>query len=278
MIGTKSFYYIISGCFGIIKNPAFNVSIKLIFLCDYFILLIKLFLTYFFKKKYTSVYIKAFRLKITFPSYYTFFYIFNEIFCIGVYPKEKDVITYFDIGANIGISILWYRLFNPNMKIVAFEPDVNNLYYLKQNLKLNHIENVTIYPVCLANKVGEADFYLVDDPIQNLNSGLVLNRKFLPYSIKKVKVDKLSKYITKDKISLIKMDVEGAEYDIFKDLISSNKIRLINKIIFEAHYYNKQQIIGYKKYSKKLQSIGKLTSFKNSEFTTANYFQKNLMV
>jgi len=205
----KGSYYILLGLIGIIKNKEFNRKTKLLFIIDYLGLLIKLIKVFLFKAQYSSVSIKAFNLKIYFKRFYSFFYIFNEVFCIGVYPVIYKLVTYIDAGAYIGISILWYHLFNPQLEIIAFEPNKENVFYLKKNLEVNYVKNVEINQICLGNKTGRSSFYLVDDPIQSLNSGLVLNRPYLPYSILKVKTDKLSKFIHK-KISLLKMDVEGA--------------------------------------------------------------------
>lgn len=271
---TKGIYYIVLGFIGIIKNKEFSFKTKCIFIIDYVVLLIKLMKVFLFKTKYVYVKIKAFDITIYFKRFYSFFYIFNEVFCMGVYPATYKLHTYIDAGAYIGISILWFHVFNPKLEIIAFEPNKENLFYLKKNLRVNHVKNVTVYQTCLVDKNGKAPFYLVDDPIQNLDSGLILNRPYLPYSTFEVKTNKLSRFVHKQ-ISLLKMDVEGAEYDILKDLFASKKINLIANIYFEAHYYTNKQINGYKKFSKKLRSIGNLTAYVNTEYSTANYYCRN---
>lgn len=268
----KGIHYIIFAFWGIITKRGFSIKVRLLLLVDYINLLVKLTSTVLFKTKYQYVTIRAFGLKIYFYSFYTFFFLFSEIFCMGVYSVLENVNSFVDIGANIGLSILWYSLFNHHSKIIAFEPNQEYIKYLKKNLRVNHIKNVTIYPLCLSNKKGVSKFYLIDHFIQSLNSGLALNRK-LPYRVMKVKTDLLSNYIDKP-VSLIKIDVEGAEYDILEDLFSTKKINLVDNIVYEAHFCTRYQISGYKRTIKKLSRLGHVDSQIISELTRVNYFKK----
>jgi len=272
MLLVKIIYYIYHGLLGIIKNKQFKTKTKLILLFDYFNLLLKLVKATLLKTKYNFVKIRAFNLILYFDSIYTFFYVFNEIFCMVVYPPIKNVKLYIDVGANIGISILWNRLFNPNCSVLAFEPNAKYFEYLKKNLKINNIKGVKIYPLCISNKTGNAKFYLINDIIQSLNSGLILNRN-LPHKIIDVRTDRLSRYINQS-VSLLKMDVEGAEYDILEDLFNTGKIKFIEKIIYEAHFYNPYEISGYKKTLRQLETIGRVKSKIITEYGRANYFER----
>jgi len=75
----------------------------------------------------------------------------------------------------MGLSILWYKFFNPQLKIVAFEPDRYSFRYLIKNLETNLITNTKLYNLALSDKKGETNFYTIIDDIQNLDSGLTLN-------------------------------------------------------------------------------------------------------
>ena len=51
-----------------------------------------------------------------------------------------------------------------------------------------------------------------------------------------VKVDKLSNYI-KQKVDLLKIDIEGAEIDVLTDLFRSKKLNLVENMIIEYHHH-----------------------------------------
>jgi len=52
----------------------------------------------------------------------------------------------------------------------------------------------------------------------------------------KVKTVRLSNYIDR-KIDLLKLDVEGAEHQVFQDLNESKKLRMISNMIIEYHHH-----------------------------------------
>ncbi len=69
-------------------------------------------------------------------------------------PAEKN---FLDIGANIGyFSCLMGKLAGPSGKVLAVEPESGNLVLLKQNLKLNGIENVAVHTCALGAQSGSA--------------------------------------------------------------------------------------------------------------------------
>lgn len=259
------------GLNGIFFNKYLNIRKKYFLFFDYVRLLLILICVYFFKKKVTSVKIHSFNYKIFFKNYITFFYTFNEIFCKCVYRPIK-ISTFFDLGANIGLSILWYKFFNPQLKIVAFEPDRYSFKYLIKNLETNGITNTKLYNLALSNEKGETNFYAIIDDIQNLDSGLTLNQN-LPYETYKVSTNRLSSFIV-DKIDLLKMDIEGSEYQVFDDMFKNKKINYFNNIIFEAHFFNLEQKNKLKNIVEELIKIGKVECLENSKITKIFFYEK----
>lgn len=257
---------------GILTNKHLKKNQKFFLLIDYFKLIGQLFLVYFFGKKISVIKINSFKYTIYFENYITFFYIFNEIFCKEVYNPFL-IKNYYDLGANIGLSVLWYKFFNPSLDIHSFEPNPKIYKYLIKNIKRNHLTNVFTYSVALSDKKGTSKFYAIKDNIQCLDSGLVLNQK-LPYKSFDVKTEKLSGYINK-KIDLLKIDIEGGEYKVFKDLFATKKIKYIKKIIFEAHFFNQQEKEILKKLIIKLQKIGYIKQLENSSYTKVYSFYSN---
>ena len=268
----KTLVNVYQGIKGILISKYLSPQLKGRLLVDYFRLTLILAKIFFLKAKINQVTIKSFNYKINFDNFITFFYLFNEIFCKGVYiPLQIN--TLYDVGANIGLVTLWYKFFNPHLKVLAFEPVKENYEYLLKNLKDNHINNVRTYKMALSDKKGTADFFVISDDIQSLDSGLVLNQN-LPHYVFKTKVAKLSDFIKNGQAKLVKIDVEGAEINIFRDLFKSGKIKLVKNIIFESHFFNEKQKREMTKVFVKLRQKGTLATITNSRFTNISYYQK----
>lgn len=113
----------------------------------------------------------------------------------------------FDIGANVGLYSL---LFSKRAKSVySFEPFPRNIYYLKRNLFLNKIINVNVIPYAVSNVDGFSNF----EEGENFSTGKLDFKGNL-----KVKTMRLDTFIKLNNIDpdLIKIDVEGAEYDVLR--------------------------------------------------------------
>lgn len=179
-------------------------------------------------------------------------YLFSKYVTMAIYNfcKKDDVI--FDIGANIGsISIPCAKWF----KVYSFEPFTLNFNALKYNVEVNNLSN----NVVLFNKaVGHQNM------ITNLSTTISDNKekkkvnddeKFNFGAIQLGHSGEETEMITLDslmddvkKVSLIKVDVEGAEPLVFygaKNIIA----RDLPIIIFEK---NKQNITDEMKTSMKL--------------------------
>jgi FkbM family methyltransferase len=69
--------------------------------------------------------------------------------------------TFVDVGANYGLYSILGALWNPNLRVVAFEPVPQIHQALARNVSLNHLEQrVSTLQLALADRAGEATFYL----------------------------------------------------------------------------------------------------------------------
>lgn len=125
-----------------------------------------------------------------------------------------------DIGANEGKILQWMIEISPNGKHIAFEP-IPSLY---DNLKLKYESNALILNIALSDQQSVSQFnYVTSDPAL---SGL-LKRAYPNYHHEKqiaVNTDILDNLIDiNQKISLIKMDVEGGEWHVLQGAINTIK-------------------------------------------------------
>lgn len=151
--------------------------------------------------------------------------------CINLYKtliNENDII--FDIGGNIGLySLVGCSEVGKNGHIYTFEPAPFHCESIKNNAAINGIENITINQMALSDKVGNSKLSLP----KNSNSG--------GYTIANLDSDEgkniatevfmttLDQYVYENsinlnKLSLIKMDIEGAEMLALKGMTETLKI------------------------------------------------------
>jgi Met-10+ like-protein len=69
----------------------------------------------------------------------------------------------FDLGAHVGFyTLLAAVLVGPRGKVYAFEPMPDNIYFLKEHLRLNRITNLTVIDRAVSDSSGVATF--VEEP------------------------------------------------------------------------------------------------------------------
>lgn len=121
-----------------------------------------------------------------------------------------------DIGANIGYyTLLFSSLVGNSGTVFSFEPAPDNYKLLQQNITANKIKNTKSRNVAISDFNGKTKLYLSAS-----NSGCH-KITFMPNS-KSVDIDVIT--LNYDDISLIKIDVEGAELDVLHGIES-----IINK-------------------------------------------------
>ena len=131
-----------------------------------------------------------------------------------------------DCGANIGISVLNYKRKYPGSKIIAFEPDPNILPVLKNNIALNNAHEVKIVDAAVWIKKGTSRFFCEGADGSKLFSG-----ENSPGTITVNTID-LADYINQP-VDLIKMDIEGAEFEVISHL--KEKMHFVQNFLIECH-------------------------------------------
>ena len=67
--------------------------------------------------------------------------------------EGDNKITFWDIGANIGIYSIYAALSHKNIQIISFEPSTSNLRVLSQNISKNNLsQKINICQFALTNQ------------------------------------------------------------------------------------------------------------------------------
>ncbi len=130
-----------------------------------------------------------------------------------------------DCGANIGAFSLFAGKKYPHAKLTCFEPDPDNLRVLKLNLSKNGIA-AEIRECGVWSKSGTLYYH----PASSI-TGLVSEEKSdFPIPVAKV--------VLQSQMSWVKLDVEGAEYEVIPDLLQRTpKPKFLS---IELHFFNKK--------------------------------------
>jgi len=157
-----------------------------------------------------------------------------------------------DIGACTGLFIEHYRsTVSSDLTVDAFEPLPANAAALRKTYA--NQPNVVIHESAVAGHNGNAKLYLKRDQRKlfnflprarynyagNAGSSLAANKSNVSNLIfTTVRTTKLSTFLTDQPnryVDVLKIDAEGSEYDILRDVLDNDLHKRIGKIYFEDH-------------------------------------------
>jgi FkbM family methyltransferase len=157
----------------------------------------------------------------------------NEVFIAKPYtPDQSFAIAegdhILDIGANIGaFTVYAARIAKEEGIVYSVEPVASNFSALEENVKLNNLRNVRLLRAAVG---GHKGFATIES--RGSSSSVVWHSGGFRDRVKQITLRSLVDQIRR--VDLLKMDCEGAEYDI---LLSTNTecLRSIRRIAMEYH-------------------------------------------
>jgi FkbM family methyltransferase len=143
---------------------------------------------------------------------------------------KGDVVL--DIGANIGYyALLESKLVGETGLVYAVEPVTSNFQLLKKNIQINNAENIQPFQFAIGAEKTEADIYISDKCNWcNLNKDAIRDC----IGSQKVSVMTVDSFL-EDKVTpkLIRMDVEGYEYEVLQGMTKTLKEDVM--LLVEVH-------------------------------------------
>ncbi len=173
---------------------------------------------------------------ISLIDYSSFAYLFEEIFIYNIYEFTANSADPFivDGGSNIGMSIIYHKWKHPKSRIIGFEPDPNLFDVLCSNVRNNFGDSVQIYNHALGNSSGQIRFFRSSQRDDLSLVGSLTQSKGLTEQTLAT-LAPLSNYLDTT-VDFLKLDVEGSECDVIKDLFKSKKLDLISNMTIEYHH------------------------------------------
>lgn len=122
-----------------------------------------------------------------------------------------------DIGGNVGVFLVKLRVIDQHREYFGFEPNPVCNFYVQELIRLNSFKNSRFYPVAISNENSMRTLYArkLGEKRASMHKFMRENEK-LGYSFEMVTVqgDEFIRRLPLSEISLIKIDVEGAEYEV----------------------------------------------------------------
>jgi FkbM family methyltransferase len=116
---------------------------------------------------------------------------------------------------------------------------------LKKNVENNQLSDVTLFNVALSDKKGNINFYPFGEKSE-WNFGIGSTKFESKTDTQKISVDcvVLSDYIKNEIVDYIKMDIEGAESDVIKELVKTGTLKNVKQFAIEFHDPIKKSALG----------------------------------
>lgn len=152
----------------------------------------------------------------------------DEEYALEKIPEPKTII---DCGSNIGVTVIQFKLFWPNSKVIAIEPDPSNIVALSQNIKQFGDSVIMVDKAASSSNDEKLNFYISQKG--HMSSSIVQRRDDDEKCVvETITLDKIIDLNNIKHVDLLKFDVEGSEYQLFQGL--KNK-KIVSYIAGELH-------------------------------------------
>jgi len=135
--------------------------------------------------------------------------IYDQIVLQPYLPRDRSFVTIIDCGANIGLSVRYLKAAYPDAVVVAVEPDEGNFGMLSRNtsgLKGVHCVKAGIWPV---------PGYLELRQEGLRHSSFRTKEASDDTGLEAVSIPLLMERFSLSRVSLLKIDIEGSELELF---------------------------------------------------------------
>ena len=130
--------------------------------------------------------------------------------------------------------VLYFKRLHAAARIHAFEPHPHAFRLLERNVEANGWDHVHARRAAVSDHDGEAAFYF------HKNRGALVNSLHASRGGPQrmiVETQRLSTLLTTlDRVDVVKIDVEGAEWDILADLCATDTLGRPSRYIIEYHH------------------------------------------
>lgn len=164
-----------------------------------------------------------------------FYELKKEIFTEHRYyvEMENEEPKIVDLGAHIGMTVVYFKICYPNSTVVAYEPGPSNFALLKKNVEENQLAGVTIYNQAVAPKSGTLELHVPNQEKGWRSGAGIIPRGWrgvqetIPLKVEAVGINE----VLQSRVDLLKLDIEGMEYEV----LAVADLSKVGQLIVEVH-------------------------------------------
>lgn len=160
--------------------------------------------------------------------------IFRSVILAEEYAHQplENIRTIVDAGANIGLSVRYFKRMYPNANVWAIEPDAGNREMLQRNT--TSLTDITVLPYGLWGK--SAYLQVVDEQKEGAVSFSVREVSTASEAhLEAITLGELMKKHGLEQIDLLKIDIESAEKQVFSGTDVADWLPRVRHLIVETH-------------------------------------------
>lgn len=170
------------------------------------------------------------------------FLVYRQVFLKNGYRKLVEIVEQYNInpkvvldcGSNVGYTSIYLNLFFKNIKLICVEPDRKNNKQIHKNFELNNIKNYKVYRNALWSE--RKKLYLNNDFRDGSDWAISASEQKTDMEVESITIRDIIRENNIDQIDILKIDIEGAEKDIFEnDKDDFNWLKITKVIAIEIH-------------------------------------------
>lgn len=163
----------------------------------------------------------------------SFLFLHDELFRKQIYQfNTSNPSPYIiDAGANIGLSLYYFKQRFPSARIVAFEPDPEVFEVLEENVNSLDLTDIELVRKGLWNQATTLQFFA-----EGADGGRIAVAGDHE-QLQTIETVRLRSYLDR-RVDLLKMDIEGAETDVLEDC--ADLLHHVDRIFVEYHSFVRQ--------------------------------------
>ena len=183
---------------------------------------------------------------------YSYHDLLTVVECFGKldYRVPRDISSVVDVGANIGISALYFLTRNPRVRVVRYEPVADNVARLRKTLE-GLEDRYRVEQVAVGPEAGTATFA---QEATGRYGGLVTDRYVAEHGLEGVRtttvpvvgINEVVRTAAEEwgRVELLKLDVEWLEEELIRALTPQSLAR-IHRIYAESEFSD--DLAGYRR-------------------------------
>lgn len=176
--------------------------------------------------------------------------------------------VFIDAGANVGYTTVYFSHFFNFDKIVSIEPSIDNIKVFNQNIeKLKNFKDITVIQKALAHT--ENLTFNLDTSFRDQKDWSIATLEDSKGTIEGITINEIIKANNLKNITLLKIDIEGAERFIFNKSNDLSFLNIVKILAVEIHdeYKIRDEIYSLlREYNFTLFESGELTVAINNRF------------